>query len=294
MSTRRSFSMCAHSSTVYTNLNKLPLRQSLYLGLPVGLTKHLSPGTSIACSMQQNVQEQQFGGRVVDAKIVINWRCCHPTPGLRKREFSVRRSDQKLEKRGETFLLDTNFNTGPPNTRVIIGIEKREIKPKPPRRCRLRCPPPLLPAAPSRRQTSYQSLLSPPPVVAAPPRPRAPLKIVNHNRRQRRIRMSRNSFRSPLTGAPRCASKRWRAKKLRWMHLGAQEVMTRQILHNCWALHSVSATIFFPSRLRGCSLGIFCRTNPGSNAADDRLSVCSSCFLCLRSYAIESDGRISL
>ena len=51
MSTRRSFSMCAHSSTVYTNLNKSPLRQSLYLGLPVGLTKtkHLSPRTSIAC-----------------------------------------------------------------------------------------------------------------------------------------------------------------------------------------------------------------------------------------------------
>ena len=57
--------------------------------------------------------------------------------------------------------------------------------------------------------------------------------------------MPRNSFRSPLTGAPRRASKQWRAKNLWWMHLGAQEVMTRQILHNCWALHSVSATIFF-------------------------------------------------
>jgi hypothetical protein len=32
------------------------------------------------------------------------------------------------------------------------------------------------------------------------------------------------------------------------MHLGAQEVMPRQILHNCWALHSVSATnSFFPA-----------------------------------------------
>jgi hypothetical protein len=41
MSTRRSFSTCAHSNTVYTYQNKLPLRQSLYLGLPVGLTKHL-------------------------------------------------------------------------------------------------------------------------------------------------------------------------------------------------------------------------------------------------------------
>jgi hypothetical protein len=49
MSTRRSFSMRAHSSTVYTYQNKLPLRQSLYLGLPVGLTKHLCSGTSIAC-----------------------------------------------------------------------------------------------------------------------------------------------------------------------------------------------------------------------------------------------------
>ena len=49
MSTRRSFSTCAHSSTVYTYQNKLPLRQSLYLGLPVVLTKHLCSGTSIAC-----------------------------------------------------------------------------------------------------------------------------------------------------------------------------------------------------------------------------------------------------
>ncbi len=37
------FTACAHSSSVYTNLNKLPLRQSLYLGL------HLSAGTKIAC-----------------------------------------------------------------------------------------------------------------------------------------------------------------------------------------------------------------------------------------------------
>ncbi len=43
------FTACAHSSSVYTDLNKLPLRQSLYLGLPVGLMKHLSAGTNIAC-----------------------------------------------------------------------------------------------------------------------------------------------------------------------------------------------------------------------------------------------------
>jgi hypothetical protein len=43
------FTTCAHSSSVYTNLNKLPLRQSLYLGLPVGLTKYLCTGTNIAC-----------------------------------------------------------------------------------------------------------------------------------------------------------------------------------------------------------------------------------------------------
>ena len=122
---------------------------------------------------------------------------------------------------------------------------KREINPKPPRRRRLPCPLPLLTAAPGRRQTSSRSLLSPPTVVAAPPRPRAPLQIVNHNRRRRRIRMPRDSFRSPLTGAPRSVSKRWRAKKSWWMHLGTQEVMTRQILHNCWALHSVSANNSF-------------------------------------------------
>ena len=49
MSARRSFSTCAHSSTAYTYQNKLPLRQSLYLGVPVGLTKHLCAGTCIAC-----------------------------------------------------------------------------------------------------------------------------------------------------------------------------------------------------------------------------------------------------
>jgi len=36
---------------------------------------------------------------------------------------------------------------------------------------------------------------------------RAPLKIVNHNQRRRRIRMPRDSFRSPLMGAPCRASK---------------------------------------------------------------------------------------
>ena len=52
--------------------------------------------------------------------------------------------------------------------RVILRIEKREINPKPPRRCRLRCPLPLLPAAPSCRQTSSWSLLSPPPLFLLP------------------------------------------------------------------------------------------------------------------------------
>ncbi len=48
MSTCRSFSTYAHSSTAYTYQNKLPLRQSLYLGLPVGLMKHLCAGARIA------------------------------------------------------------------------------------------------------------------------------------------------------------------------------------------------------------------------------------------------------
>jgi hypothetical protein len=34
---------------VYTKWNKSPLRQSLYLGLPVGLTKHFCAGTRISC-----------------------------------------------------------------------------------------------------------------------------------------------------------------------------------------------------------------------------------------------------
>ncbi len=39
---------------------------------------------------------------------------CHPTPGLGKKEFSVRRSDQKLEKIGKKVTLDENSNSGPP------------------------------------------------------------------------------------------------------------------------------------------------------------------------------------
>ncbi len=48
MSSRPKFLCAAHSSAAYTKWNKLLLRQYLYLGLPVVLTKHLSAGTSIA------------------------------------------------------------------------------------------------------------------------------------------------------------------------------------------------------------------------------------------------------
>jgi hypothetical protein len=48
MSSHPSFLCASHSSWVYKRQNKLPLRQSLYLGLPVGLTKHLCSGASIA------------------------------------------------------------------------------------------------------------------------------------------------------------------------------------------------------------------------------------------------------
>ena len=86
-------------------------------------------------------------------------------------------------------------------------IEKGDkIKPKSP-------PLPPLPLPPLPSPLAASRLLPPPnitpvsaispPVVAAPPRPRAPLKIVNHNRRRRRIIMPCDSFRSPLTGAPR-------------------------------------------------------------------------------------------
>ena len=54
--------------------------------------------------------------------------------------------------------------------------------------------------------------------------------------------MARDAFCSPLTGAPRRAAKRWHSKNPRWMHLGAQEVMTRQILQQFWAQYSVLAT----------------------------------------------------
>jgi hypothetical protein len=54
--------------------------------------------------------------------------------------------------------------------------------------------------------------------------------------------MPQDAFRSLLTGAPPRAAKRWHSKNLRWMHLGTRDVMTRNILQGCWALHSVSAT----------------------------------------------------
>ena len=60
------------------------------------------------------------------------------------------------------------YNTCNVRSEKNIRKKEREINPKPPRRRRLRCPLPLLPAAPSRRQTSSQFLLSPPPVIAAP------------------------------------------------------------------------------------------------------------------------------
>ena len=81
------------------------------------------------------------------------------------------------------------------NTRVILRIEKREIKPKPSRRCRIRCPPPLLPAAPSHRQSSSQSLLSPP-VFAAPPRPQLPRIGATHWER----RHAASTLRCPFQG----------------------------------------------------------------------------------------------
>ena len=37
--------------------------------------------------MLESVQGQQFGGPVVDAKIVINGRFCHPTQGLERENF---------------------------------------------------------------------------------------------------------------------------------------------------------------------------------------------------------------
>ena len=81
---------------------------------------------------------------------------------------------------------------------------------------------------------------SPPPVDSPPSRVAA--NRCQHRRRFTPNTMTRDAFRSPLTGAPRRAAKRWRSKNSRWMHLGAQEVMTRQILQQFWAQHSVLAT----------------------------------------------------
>jgi hypothetical protein len=72
--------------------------------------------------MRESVQGRRFGLRFVDAKIVINWQCCHPTPGLGKKEFSVRRSDQKLEKKFKKVTLDENSNSGPPIL-VTFGLQ---------------------------------------------------------------------------------------------------------------------------------------------------------------------------
>jgi hypothetical protein len=51
--------------------------------------------------------------------------------------------------------------------------------------------------------------------------------------------MPRDAFHNPLTGAPCRAAKQWHAKNLRWMQLSAGEIMSRQNLHQCWAMHSL-------------------------------------------------------
>jgi hypothetical protein len=78
---------------VYTYQNKLPLRQFLYLGLPVGLTKHLCSGTSIAC------RRMCKGDDLEDGLLVPNLSISHLTPELEKQEFLVRQSDKKLKKK---------------------------------------------------------------------------------------------------------------------------------------------------------------------------------------------------
>jgi hypothetical protein len=63
-----------------------------------------------------------------------------------------------------------------------------------------------------------------------------------HRRRWTSKTMAPDAFRSQLSGAPCCAAKQRRSKNSRWMHLGAREVMTRQILQQFCAQHSVFAT----------------------------------------------------
>ena len=90
--------------------------------------------------------------------------------------------------------------------------------------------------------SSYPSVVAIPPPPDDSPPSRVAANRCRHRRRFTPNTMTRDAFRSPLTGAPRRAAKRWRSKNSRWMHLGAQEVMTRQILQQFWAQHSVLAT----------------------------------------------------
>jgi hypothetical protein len=55
--------------------------------------------------------------------------------------------------------------------------------------------------------------------------------------------MPGDAFPFLLTGAPCHAAKWWCSKNLLWLHLSAREVMTRQILQQCWAQHSVLALV---------------------------------------------------
>ena len=95
------------------------------------------------------------------AKCIVH-RCLHDVGTLQRFLWLTKISETRIPTISKTHLSDKE-------------IEKREIKPKPPHCRRLCCPPPLLPAAPSRRQTLSQSLLFPPPRRCRSPSPRATL-----------------------------------------------------------------------------------------------------------------------
>ena len=113
MSARRSFSTCAHSSTAYTYQNKLPLRQSLYLGVPVGLTKHLCAGTCIACRRMCKGDDLDDGLLMPKLSKIGDLA---PNARARKTIIFGTGVGPKIEKKG---ALRKYFNTGPPTVKAM-------------------------------------------------------------------------------------------------------------------------------------------------------------------------------
>jgi hypothetical protein len=119
MSSCPNFLCVAHSSWVYKRQNKLPLCQSLYLGLPVGLTKHLCAGASIASGRVCKGINLEDGLLMPILSMICN---VGPNTQTRKERILSTAVRPKKEKKGP---LDKKFINGPPTS--TVGFTKKRI-----------------------------------------------------------------------------------------------------------------------------------------------------------------------